>query len=164
MLDNLATELRQEPALHSLLARILAMDVCVLLTACQPVGASVTGAAEKVIELAPLSHDDTARLFCKVSPRALYHSELPGASDHTSFIRQLARTQLVHMLSGNPGRVKEIAPRLLSPTSLTLRELEESLTVEATAAAVAAAAAGVSSPMCSWWSAVVAACRRCGVQ
>jgi hypothetical protein len=129
VLDGVATELLHQPAFLWLLGALLSFArVRTLLTARQPVASPLQGGAEKVIELAPLSSLNTARLLCRLSPRTLRLHELPGASNAADFVQLLARTPLVRMLSGNPGRVKATAPRL---QTLSLDELGRSLAAEA---------------------------------
>ena len=58
------------------------------------------GAAEKVIELTPLVPLNTARLLCRLSPRALLLNEIPGATNGADFVRKLATHPLIIALKG----------------------------------------------------------------
>ena len=130
VLDGVSTELVRHPAVLGLLAALLAFArVRTLLTARQPVASPLQGGAEKVIELAPLTGLNTARLLCRLSPRTLRLHELPGASNAGDFVQILAKHPLVRLLCGNPGRVKATAPRL---QTLSLDELGRKLIAEAT--------------------------------
>jgi hypothetical protein len=65
-----------------------------------------------VVEVKPLSRMNTARLLCRLSPRPLLLSELPGAASAADFVNRLAQHALVEALHGNAGLVKETAPKL----------------------------------------------------
>ena len=66
----------------------------------------------QVVEVKPLSRMNTARLLCRLSPRPLLLSELPGAASAADFLNRLAQHALVEALHGNAGLVKETAPKL----------------------------------------------------
>lgn len=122
VLDALRPSLVSSQPFADLLVVLLGFPrVRTLLTAVVPVGRPLQGGAEKVIELQPLSRVNSARLLCKLSPRPLLLSELPGAGSAKDFVQRLAELDVIGGLRGNPGLIKEAAPRL---SHLRLHELE----------------------------------------
>jgi hypothetical protein len=114
VLDNLSAELTSSAPFIELLELLLSFArVRTLLTTACPIAQPLRGGAEKVVDLQPLSPHSTARLLCRLSPRQLLLRELPGADTTAEFLRMLSRHEITERLGGNPGRVKEEAPRLL---------------------------------------------------
>ena len=136
VLDGVSADLITHGAFLATLAILLRFRrLHTMITSRRPVAQPLQGGAEKVIELAPLSEVNTARLLWRLSPRSLRLHELPGASNASDFVAMLARHPLVTLLGGNPGLIKATAPRL---QSLSLDELGQSLAAELTAARAAA--------------------------
>lgn len=129
-LDNVPTEVRGDASFHALLAALVsAPRVRTLLTAIAPVAQPLHGAAEKVIELTPLVPLNTARLLCRLSPRALLLNEIPGATNGADFVRKLATHPLIIALKGNPKAIKSAALKLIGPEGrhLSLGELHHAI-------------------------------------
>ena len=96
-----------------------------LITTVSPIAQPLQGGAEKVVDIQPLSAMNTARLLCKLSPRPLLLSEIEGAGSAADFVQRLSQHEIMGAFNGNPGLVKEAAPRL---SYAKLHEIHEART------------------------------------
>jgi len=113
VLDGVQKELVGADGFLDLLMTLLKSGrVRTLLTMIEPVAQPLQGGAEKVIQISPLSADFAARLLCRLAPRPLRLSEIPGATSTSDFVQRLSAHGIISNLRGNPGLIKAAAPRL----------------------------------------------------